>query len=119
MNHPKGEESTRPGEAYSLTYHLSSKALYCGRASPDILRPGRTFEGPKGRDLCGGFRPCLLCEGLEELRALCGGAQLFAAQLGDYAPARRALEEAQLRSEEHTSELQSRGHLVCRLLLEK
>src|SRR5690625_6331590 len=27
--------------------------------------------------------------------------------------------EFQLRSEEHTSELQSRGHLVCRLLLEK
>src|SRR5690625_5476537 len=26
---------------------------------------------------------------------------------------------ARLRSEEHTSELQSRGHLVCRLLLEK
>src|SRR5439155_9044582 len=27
--------------------------------------------------------------------------------------------EASTRSEEHTSELQSRGHLVCRLLLEK
>src|SRR5690625_5981313 len=27
--------------------------------------------------------------------------------------------EATERSEEHTSELQSRGHLVCRLLLEK
>src|SRR5207253_10703703 len=27
--------------------------------------------------------------------------------------------QARLRSEEHTSELQSRGHLVCRLLLEK
>src|SRR5690625_6327309 len=27
--------------------------------------------------------------------------------------------EKDLRSEEHTSELQSRGHLVCRLLLEK
>src|SRR5690625_6826844 len=27
--------------------------------------------------------------------------------------------ELVLRSEEHTSELQSRGHLVCRLLLEK
>src|SRR5437870_10411800 len=26
---------------------------------------------------------------------------------------------ASIRSEEHTSELQSRGHLVCRLLLEK
>src|SRR5690625_6624819 len=28
-------------------------------------------------------------------------------------------QERALRSEEHTSELQSRGHLVCRLLLEK
>src|SRR5439155_3166489 len=28
-------------------------------------------------------------------------------------------ERAHFRSEEHTSELQSRGHLVCRLLLEK
>src|SRR5690625_6696544 len=27
--------------------------------------------------------------------------------------------EGAVRSEEHTSELQSRGHLVCRLLLEK
>src|SRR5690625_7664478 len=32
-------------------------------------------------------------------------------------PAHRAAAAA--RSEEHTSELQSRGHLVCRLLLEK
>src|SRR5437870_12686525 len=29
------------------------------------------------------------------------------------------LEDFDNRSEEHTSELQSRGHLVCRLLLEK
>ena len=29
------------------------------------------------------------------------------------------LEAIRKRSEEHTSELQSRGHLVCRLLLEK
>src|SRR5690625_5987563 len=29
------------------------------------------------------------------------------------------LKSARWRSEEHTSELQSRGHLVCRLLLEK
>src|SRR5690625_6360757 len=28
-------------------------------------------------------------------------------------------DQSLLRSEEHTSELQSRGHLVCRLLLEK
>src|SRR5690625_6660021 len=31
----------------------------------------------------------------------------------------RSLELTAGRSEEHTSELQSRGHLVCRLLLEK
>src|SRR5689334_6348956 len=31
----------------------------------------------------------------------------------------RCVEEGRLRSEEHTSELQSQFHLVCRLLLEK
>src|SRR5690625_6303241 len=31
----------------------------------------------------------------------------------------RARRPVRFRSEEHTSELQSRGHLVCRLLLEK
>src|SRR5439155_25642402 len=46
-------------------------------------------------------------------------------QVGQRAPRRvrahhHAHDEAgDLRSEEHTSELQSRGHLVCRLLLEK
>src|SRR5690625_6424664 len=36
-----------------------------------------------------------------------------------YADIENKLERAVDRSEEHTSELQSRGHLVCRLLLEK
>src|SRR5690625_6157382 len=31
----------------------------------------------------------------------------------------RYIQHIESRSEEHTSELQSRGHLVCRLLLEK
>src|SRR2546421_7183016 len=35
------------------------------------------------------------------------------------APRQRAEHEPRLRSEEHTSELQSRSDLVCRLLLEK
>src|SRR5438309_8039202 len=34
-------------------------------------------------------------------------------------PDERAPQEEPLRSEEHTSELQSQFHLVCRLLLEK
>src|SRR5439155_7691766 len=39
--------------------------------------------------------------------------------LGSLGELEYALEVAAARSEEHTSELQSRGHLVCRLLLEK
>src|SRR2546422_4495791 len=41
-----------------------------------------------------------------------GGLLLLAGRLGDLIGGKR-------RSEEHTSELQSRLHLVCRLLLEK
>src|SRR5439155_26752695 len=43
---------------------------------------------------------------------------LYEASSGNYVDARGKL-VALLRSEEHTSELQSRGQLVCRLLLEK
>src|SRR5690625_5826766 len=44
--------------------------------------------------------------------------------IGNTGPALVQIEEAKAvcrrcRSEEHTSELQSRGHLVCRLMLEK
>src|SRR3989442_7960558 len=38
---------------------------------------------------------------------------------GALAPGTARRRRARLRSEEHTSELQSRPHLVCRLLLEK
>src|SRR6266699_4951757 len=46
---------------------------------------------------------------------------LFRSQLAgaDPGPAWLAHRRARWRSEEHTSELQSRPHLVCRLLLEK
>src|SRR5207249_11141503 len=37
----------------------------------------------------------------------------------DRLPAGQSLDELELRSEEHTSELQSRFDIVCRLLLEK
>src|SRR5690625_6500096 len=37
----------------------------------------------------------------------------------DFITRKRYRRESFVRSEEHTSELQSRGHLVCRLLLEK
>src|SRR5690625_1570972 len=60
-----------------------------------------------------------------------GNLFTFAGPAGEVALAERLVDEltevarggqpltADERSEEHTSELQSRGHLVCRLLLEK
>src|SRR2546422_6328167 len=42
-----------------------------------------------------------------------------AAQLDDPPVGQHDLQSEHVRSEEHTSELQSRLHLVCRLLLEK
>src|SRR5690625_5964882 len=44
---------------------------------------------------------------------------LSAAGVGVNLQAASNLVRAELRSEEHTSELQSRGHHVCRLLLDK
>src|SRR5690625_6002468 len=44
-------------------------------------------------------------------------AQVVGYETVHHIPAQHAAQQA--RSEEHTSELQSRGHLVCRLLLEK
>src|SRR2546422_4600772 len=46
----------------------------------------------------------------------CSGVRTAAAARRAFTPSRRM---AVWRSEEHTSELQSRLHLVCRLLLEK
>src|SRR5690625_6552776 len=46
------------------------------------------------------------------------GTKSFNEAVSDYYK-RRVNVDIEARSEEHTSELQSRGHLVCRLLLEK
>src|SRR3712207_7543837 len=53
--------------------------------------------------------------GLALLSRVAPQLNLFALEL----PAKVAIGLAALRSEEHTSELQSRQYLVCRLLLEK
>src|SRR5690625_3243587 len=52
--------------------------------------------------------------------------ELYTALKADFPPEKihfhgnnKNRKELEFRSEEHTSELQSRGHLVCRLLLEK
>src|SRR3712207_7209783 len=65
-------------------------------------------------------RAALLVQRVENLvRELVGHVLLApVARVGDD-PAQRQRARAPLRSEEHTSELQSRQYLVCRLLLEK
>src|SRR5690625_2666426 len=55
-------------------------------------------------------------------RSPSGPRPLFRVPTGSHAEAVLGTEgrtRGRARSEEHTSELQSRGHLVCRLLLEK
>src|SRR3989442_2922892 len=65
---------------------------------------------------------------LEATRTTCGGAALECRDCGQDAGGESKVVESRnyslysipaFRSEEHTSELQSRPHLVCRLLLEK
>src|SRR5690625_6663109 len=59
----------------------------------------------------GSFRLCLLVLEFSEQVLELGADEVASGDL--------AHGDAQCRSEEHTSELQSRGQLVCRLLLEK
>src|SRR5690625_6183474 len=56
----------------------------------------------------------------DEVRAAIDATIEMLSELGPDVIDRRGLRSiSMVRSEEHTSELQSRGHLVCRLLLEK
>src|SRR3989449_6497087 len=94
--------------------------LFRSRAMLDVMR----FWLDRGLD---GFRcdavPYLVerdgtsCENLPETHAVL--KELRAVIDHEYGGDRLLLAEANQRSEEHTSELQSRLHLVCRLLLEK
>src|SRR2546422_4704730 len=69
---------------------------------------------PSGR--CRGLRTT----GESQAVSAAGSVRRLFSEIVDLAVGRAALRPAgSLRSEEHTSELQSRLHLVCRLLLEK
>src|SRR2546422_11386292 len=78
-----------------------------------IRRPPRSTLFPYTTLFRSGFSEILAARPLapEEVRRMAGIMRAEAARLGRIV--------SDLRSEEHTSELQSRLHLVCRLLLEK
>src|ERR1041385_2805119 len=99
-------ETNRNGHAVCATTDLEN---------PQVIRPRKidadfpTYENvyPKGKpQMVIGFSLAAFRDALETLKAT--GVEYFVAELRD-----------ETRSEEHTSELQSRLHLVCRLLLEK
>src|SRR5690606_41411858 len=94
---------TAPPEIYTLSLH---DALPISRDQP-------------GRVRAGGVRPRVPLRLARDPRQ--GGADAARARVRQPPQRVRALLDAQPgdRSEEHTSELQSRENLVCRLLLEK
>src|SRR2546422_6312258 len=61
-----------------------------------------------------GARPVSVSSGSQRAAGIAGEHQANTRQAARWLP-----EDTETRSEEHTSELQSRLHLVCRLLLEK
>src|SRR5207253_8634078 len=78
-----------------------------------------------GRDVCFGFplwrRDCvaMFCWQVVIYFTLYGWTVGFSPLPCSFGLGLACLLVCSFRSEEHTSELQSRGHLVCRLLLEK
>src|SRR5258708_31074292 len=65
------------------------------------------------------FRSLPAIEKGAKLKILAGGALLGLQGILTKNPAIKTVKDLEGRSEEHTSELQSPDHLVCRLLLEK
>src|SRR5690625_5944543 len=90
-----------------MDIHLYVLFFWIQRLPRCILFPTR-----RSSDLLAQVKAHLIAK--NRSRACTGAITFFNTMLVDMAH-----EGFILRSEEHTSELQSRGHLVCRLLLEK
>src|SRR5207253_9510939 len=106
--------------AFSILHPAEHRDLpsFPTRRSSDLTTPYRNGQGEIGGTVlvfsCLKRQKCLEWENeflQDEVRE----------NFGDIIGRSHAIQKvlAQIRSEEHTSELQSRGHLVCRLLLEK
>src|SRR5207253_11388704 len=85
-------------------------SFYSSRAPRDL----HSFPTRRSSDL---FPADFICEALYQTRGWFYSLLAVSTLLFDRSAYRNVL--CLGRSEEHTSELQSRGHLVCRLLLEK
>src|SRR5690606_41721258 len=106
---------TAPGPLRTCST-CSSLFLFSSSASHRALP---SFPTRRSSDLtaCGAYPPHATASAHGGLRCPRQGMANFARRAGGHAGSRGAFHVA--RSEEHTSELQSRENLVCRLLLEK
>src|SRR5437870_5751022 len=108
----KGDSLTPPVQGtIPIAFLLSEGAVMIDFSGPwevfqDVMIPGRA-DPP--------FRLYTVAETTHPIHAS-GGMTIIPDYNLENAPAPKVIV---IRSEEHTSELQSRGHLVCRLLLEK
>src|SRR2546422_11722926 len=82
------------------------------------LGPGPSRSRGEGTSSDTGFDMGALYRLLQQCKTPVGGAS-FRGRFGAILPPHACRRPATRKSEEHTSELQSRLHLVCRLLLEK
>src|SRR5256885_9142951 len=113
---------TQLASPYTLRPPMAGWNLLFHDATPFKADPARSAEWNRGAYLVEGAGHCAACHsprnalGAEKtgIHYLGGGEAE-----GWTAPALNQLAGGKLRSEEHTSELQSPCNLVCRLLLEK
>src|SRR5207253_10987831 len=102
--------STTPASTQIYPLSLHDALPICVVLIPMDLKTGRRGEGPCGRVVIEAFQAG------QEPDKDCNGSTDAVSKLPYYL--QKPFYQI-VRSEEHTSELQSRGHLVCRLLLEK
>src|SRR5687768_18318609 len=88
---------------------LSSKNLSRTRLSCDGITPRTIFETDRYSTICSA----------PDSEIPTSFVSQSIPDLGSLLPISSRNRDTEIRSEEHTSELQSRLHLVCRLLLEK
>src|SRR5439155_27138175 len=104
----------RSGAPPVLTLNLFSFGSDCDHRDLHSFPTRRSSDLPPGTTTRGACVPAALPEN--------GSSAMLRARLMATPSQRWCLAQTPVirrRSEEHTSELQSRGHLVCRLLLEK
>src|SRR5690606_41135066 len=110
---PCGRRPSRPMSNCTQCGHaVADDARFCSNCGSPVNRSRWDHSQSRGRDRVGDTTSTISLSGIQALEAEADGVD-------PVGPDAAAVEALPPRSEEHTSELQSRENLVCRLLLEK